>query len=322
MAARTTLPYPDPLPPLDSQYLAEFFDSRGRKLTIDREKSVVGNVKLMGWESKNGRQFGEQARRAFLEGANGASVNLNHHATDLSAPRDIRDRFGKVLNPRMEADGIFGDIQFNPKHEHAEAFLWNAEHSPESCGISPVYAPQKTSRTREGKLFIESLKSVRSYDLVADPATTASLKESIGDTSMSEALLAETLAAKTDLEKQVTALTAQVGELTGKNKTLAEQVETLTADKQKSERASAVSKFIAESKLPADAVLAETRTMWESVEPATAEKAVKNFAEAYHRGSGKPKSDPPAGGSSGGAAGGSSGGAFDPKSFASKLKKG
>jgi hypothetical protein len=304
------------------ELLAEFVDSRGRKLTVDRTESTVDGVKLMGWESKNKRRFSEAARQEIFSLCENAKINVNHNTADLSAPRNYGDRFGFVMSRTREADGIYGKVKVNPKHPLAEQFFWDAEHAPQNCGFSPVYAPKKTSRDREGFLLVEGVSRVSSIDLVADPATTNSLKESQGNDAMSEAILAETLAAKTDLEKQVTALTAQVGELTGKNKTLAEQVETLTADKQKSERASAVSKFIAESKLPADAVLAETRSMWESVEPATAEKAVKNFAEAYHRGSGKPKSDPPAGGSSGGAAGGSSGGAFDPKSFASKLKKG
>ena len=135
---------------------------------------------------------------------------------------------------------------------------------------------------------------------------------------MSEQILAEALTAKSNLEKQVNDLTTQIGTLAGEKKALAEQVETLTTKITKGERAATVAKLIAEAKLPAEAVLAETQASWETSEPATAEKLVKNFAEAYHRGAGKPKSDPPA---SGGASGGNTGGTFDPKAFASKLKK-
>lgn len=302
------------------ELLAEFVDSRGRTLTVDREASTVDGVKLMGWESKNKRRFSESARAEIFNLCEGAKINVNHNMADLSAPRSYGDRFGFVMSRVREADGIYGKVKVNPKHPLAEQFFWDAENAPQNCGFSPVYAPKKTSRDREGFLLVEGVSRVSSIDLVADPATTNSLKESQEGSAMSEQLLAETLAAKTELEKQVQTLTAQVGTLTGENKTLAEQVATLTADKQKGERAAAVSKFIAEAKLPADAVLAETRSMWESVEPATAEKAVKNFAEAFHRGTSKPRSEPAAGATGGSSSGSATGGAFDSKSFARKLQ--
>jgi uncharacterized protein YoxC len=318
---KATRPLPDPLPELPTgSLLAEFVDSRGRKLTVDRAESTVDGVKLMGWESKNKRRFAEAARQEIYSLCENAKINVNHNTADLSAPRNYGDRFGFVVSRTREADGIYGKVKVNPKHPLAEQFFWDAEHAPQNCGFSPVYAPKKTSRDREGFLLVEGVSRVSSIDLVADPATTNSLKESQGNTPMSEQLLAEALTAKSDLEKQVTALTAQVGELTGKNKTLAEQVDTLTAEKTKAERSSSVSKFIAEHKLPADAVLAETRTMWESVEPAVAEKAVKNFAEAFHRGTSKPRSEPAAGATGGSSGGSAAGGTFDSKSFARKLQ--
>jgi hypothetical protein len=302
------------------EFFAEFVDSRGRKLTVDRAESTVDGVKLMGWESKNKRRFSETARQEIFSLCENAKINVNHNTADLSAPRNYGDRFGFVVSRTREGDGIYGKVKVNPKHPLAEQFFWDAEHAPQNCGFSPVYAPKKTSRDREGFLLVEGVSRVSSIDLVADPATTNSLKESQEGNPMSEQLLAEALNAKSELEKQVGTLTTQIGTLTGENKTLAEQVATLTADKTKAERASAVSKLIADAKLPADSILAETRASWEANEPATAEKLVKNFAEAFHRGSGKPKSDPPEGSGKGVADSGSSG-AFDPKSFANSLKK-
>jgi uncharacterized protein YoxC len=116
---------------------------------------------------------------------------------------------------------------------------------------------------------------------------------------MSTELLAEQIAKNTDLQKSIDALTTQVGALTGEKNALAEQVRTLTADKNLAESKQAVSGFIAEAKLPADSVAAETRESWETLAVADADRAKKlvtNFAEAFHRGNGKPKSEPPAGG--------------------------
>jgi peptidoglycan hydrolase CwlO-like protein len=303
-----------------AELFAEFVDSRGRKLTVDREASTVDGVKLMGWESKNKRRFSETARRNLFELSEAAKINVNHNTKDLTAPREYGDRFGSVVSRTLEADGIYGKIRVNPKHPLAEQFFWDAENAPQNCGMSPVYAPSKTSRSKDGFLLVESVARVSSIDLVADPATTNSLQESQEGSAMSEQILAEALTAKSNLEKQVNDLTAQIGTLAGEKKALAEQVDTLTAKITKGERAAAVAKLIAEAKLPAEAVLAETQASWESSEPATAEKLVKNFAEAYHRSSGKPKSDPPASGT-GGASGGNTGGTFDPKAFASRLKK-
>lgn len=314
MASTATKTAPD-----QPQLFAEFFDSRGRTLVVDRAASTVDGVKLMGWESKNRRRFSETARKNIFELSEGAKINVNHNTADLSAPRNYGDRFGYVVSRVQEADGIYGKIKVNPKHPLAEQFFWDAENAPQNCGMSPVYAPIKTSRDRDGFLLVESVARVSSIDLVADPATTKSLKESHEGNPMSEQLLAEALAAKSELEKQNTALMAQVGTLTGEKAALAEQVAALNAEKAKNERTAAVAKFIAEAKLPADAVLVETRTMWESAEPAIAEKAVKNFAEAFHRGAKKPKSDPPE--SSVGKTGGTESGTFDPKAFASSLKK-
>jgi hypothetical protein len=298
------------------EFFAEFFAPSTRKLIVNRENFTVSGVKLMGTVSKNGRRFTESAMKNIFDLCENANVNLNHNTKDLGAPRDYRDRIAHVVSREIEAEGIYGTIQVNPKHPQAEQFLWDAENAPHKCGMSPVYAPGKTSRPRgENTLLVESVTKVSSIDIVGDPATTNSLKESQGET-MSEQLLAEALAAKSTLEKQVETLNAQVGTLTGQNKTLAEQVESLTAAQAKADRKAAVSALIAEAKLPADAVLAETREMWESADAAVSEKAVKNFAEAFHRGNGKPKSDAPASGGKSGASG-----EFDAKAFAGRLKK-
>jgi len=298
------------------EFFAEFFDSRGRKLVVDHEKSTVSGLKLMGTVSKNGRRFSAEAMKNVFDLCENANVNLNHNMKDLGAPRDYRDRIAHVTSRTLEAEGIFGSIQVNPEHPQAKQFLWDAEHAPHKCGMSPVYAPSKTSRGKDGGLLVESVKKVSSVDIVGDPATTNSLSESIGDTTMSTELLAEALAAKTTLEKQVNDLTTQVGTLTGENKTLAEQVRTLTAEKKLGESKQAVSGFIAEAKLPADSVAAETREMWESMATSDADRAKKlvtNFAEAFHRGSGKPKSEPPANSNT-------NAGDFDPKAAAKRYR--
>ena len=166
-------------PSASPRFLAEYFAPSSRKLIVDRAASTVANVKLMGRFSKNGREFTDKAMRDAYSLSEGAKINVNH-LKDLTAPRDYGDRFGSVLSRTLEADGIVGTVKVNAKHPLAEQFFWDAEHAPEHCGFSIVYAPGKTSRTTGGKLLVESISSVRSFDLVADPATTSSLAEGVG----------------------------------------------------------------------------------------------------------------------------------------------
>jgi hypothetical protein len=169
-------------PSVSPRLLAEYAAPSTRKLVVDRVASTVSGVKLMGRTSKNGREFTPAAMQQAYALAEGAKINVNH-LRDLTAPRDYGDRFGSVLSRMLEADGIFGTVKVNAKHPLAEQFFWDAEHAPEHCGFSIVYAPGKTSRTTGGKLLVESIASVRSFDLVADPATTNGLAEGVGSSA-------------------------------------------------------------------------------------------------------------------------------------------
>jgi hypothetical protein len=267
------------------QPFAEYFNSAGRKLTVDREKSCVHNVKLSGFESKNGRRFAPEAVTQLASMLEGARVNVNHNDADLAAPRSYRDRFGKATNVKAESDGIYGTVHFNPKHAMAEAFAWDAENSPENCGMSPVYFPTKTSRTRDGKLLIEGIRRVVSVDLVADPATTISLSESENPVSqdLSEAL-AESIEKVTTLTTEKATLTAQVA-------ALAEQVEAFKTEQTKGAHKAKVETLLAEHKIPAAARNADLLELLAEATDERAEKVIKGLAESLRVGAPKSKGD-------------------------------
>ena len=158
--------------------LREFTDSRGLKIGVDRTNNLIRGVKILGTESRNGRIYLPQAIRDAVPLYEGAKVNINHHQQQLSGPRDYRDRIGVIRNVSVrEGDGLFADFHFNPKHELAEQFLWDAEHAPENVGFSHNVTAQTT---RNGdQIAVEKILKVQSVDLVADPATTRGLFESI-----------------------------------------------------------------------------------------------------------------------------------------------
>lgn len=158
--------------------ISEHVSSRGLKLHVDREKGVIPGVKILGWESRNGRSYLQSGVAKAIPLYEGAKVNVDH-APSGNANRGYRDRIGKHINIRAEADGLYSDFQFNPKHALAEQLCWDAEHAPENVGFSHV-VEAKVAR-KNGKAVVEEITKVISVDLVSDPATTKGLFESEQD---------------------------------------------------------------------------------------------------------------------------------------------
>ncbi|MGL4595318.1 MAG: hypothetical protein ACRCUY_11360 [Thermoguttaceae bacterium] len=105
-----------------------------------------------------------------------SKVNLNHPDGDPRKPRSYQDRFGVIRNVLLrENEGLFADFQFNPKHAIAEQLLWDAQFAPENVGFS--HNVEAVVRRNENRLIVDKIISVRSVDLVADPATTTGLFE-------------------------------------------------------------------------------------------------------------------------------------------------
>jgi hypothetical protein len=76
-----------------------------------------------------------------------------------------------------ENDGLFADFWFNPKHSLAEQLLWDAEHAPENVGFS--HNVEAVVSRQQSTALVEKILAVRSVDLVADPAATQGLFESV-----------------------------------------------------------------------------------------------------------------------------------------------
>jgi len=147
-------------------------------LKTNPKKSIIFNVKLVGFESKNRRVYPPEVLRSAVNLYEGANVNIDHPDRNGMGDRRVGDRIGKIHNARfVEGKGIYGDFHYNPHHQMADQVAWDAEHSPASIGFSHNVSV-RVGRVKDGKEIIESILSVRSMDLVADPATTSSLFES------------------------------------------------------------------------------------------------------------------------------------------------
>jgi hypothetical protein len=164
---------------LMTETLQEFFDSRGVAVRVDRQAAVIRGVKILGFQSRNGRTYLPEALSQAAALYEEARVNVNHPKGNPGGPRDYQDRIGIIRNVAVRAgEGLFADLHFNPKHSLAEQLVWDAEHAPENVGFS--HNVQAQTRRLGGRLVVEAITKVQSVDLVADPATTRGLFESHG----------------------------------------------------------------------------------------------------------------------------------------------
>jgi hypothetical protein len=145
---------------------------------IDREAGVIFGVKIIGCESRNGRHYPNDTLRSAIPLYENSKVNLDHPDGDPRKPRSYHARFGMIRNVHLrENEGLFADFWFNPKHRIAEQLLWDAEHSPDNVGFS--HNVEAVVRRTSESAVVEKIVAVRSVDLVADPATTQGLFESV-----------------------------------------------------------------------------------------------------------------------------------------------
>lgn len=159
----------------------------GLSTNVRVDEGIIRGAKLIGFESRNGRRYSPVVLKQAVHLYEGAKVNIDHpEGGDPTLPRKYGERFGVIRNAHfVEGQGIFGDCHFNPKHPSAEQVCWDAKNNPEALGFSHN-ALLKIGASSGGKQTVEAIISVRSMDLVADPATTTSLFESEDYSRMDE----------------------------------------------------------------------------------------------------------------------------------------
>ncbi|MDO4587373.1 MAG: hypothetical protein Q4C95_08755 [Planctomycetia bacterium] len=158
--------------------LIEYTNILTKNNIIDETNGIVRNVKIVGLESRNGRIYPEDTLKKAVNLYENSKVNLNHSDENNTCSRKYQDRFGAIKNIRYKPnDGLYADFYFNPKHVLAEQFLWDAKNRPENLGMS--HNVEAIVSKRDNKQIVDEILSVKSVDIVADPATTNGLFESV-----------------------------------------------------------------------------------------------------------------------------------------------
>ena len=269
---------------------------------VDREAGVIRGVKLLGRESKNGREYTDRAMTEAAERYPGVRVYVDHATDEKSKTRGTSALFGRVVSASFDKakESVFGDIEYLKAHPLADQITEAAERMPQTLGMSHV-ADGHAKRGASGKVIVESIVSVDSVDVVTTPATTRGFfeseteSESTGDfnVDLKELKIDDLKTARPDL---VTALNEEFkasAESNDKAKadaakiaSLTEQVETLKAAAAKREREDLVSKKLAEAKITEAAAKELRPLLIEAKDEAAIDvliKAVKVQAKASPR---------------------------------------
>jgi len=147
-------------------------------LRIDRQAGLIRGVKVLGYESANGRSYQRQAVSRARPLYEGIRVNIDHvPAGRGDADRKLADRFGRLVNVRETESGLFADLDYLRSHPLAELMAEAAERMPEALGLSHN-AEGRVRTGDDGRQVVEEIVRVKSVDLVSDPATTRTLFES------------------------------------------------------------------------------------------------------------------------------------------------
>ncbi len=165
---------------------------------VDREHRVIRGVKVLGTDSGNSARsigvdvdgtyfYSLDAMRAALPLYEGVRVYLDHPDFQIDdsgvrrrapATRKTREHFGRLVNVRVEADGMYADLEYLSSHPQAEMVLEAAQRMPETLAMSH-HAFGDPEMTEDGRVVITKINDVLSVDLISErPGTTNSLFES------------------------------------------------------------------------------------------------------------------------------------------------
>jgi hypothetical protein len=161
---------------------------------VDRESGIIRDVLILGPDSANKRTYSPGALATAAKLYEGAPTFVDHAPGQR---RSYRDKIGHLKNTRLADGGVRGDLHINPAHPAAPQLLWDAANNPSAVGLSHD-AEGVVKTGPDGQVIVESIQSIRSVDLVAEPATTKSLYEDRNMPDSNDTTTATTDAAKPD----------------------------------------------------------------------------------------------------------------------------
>lgn len=151
----------------------ETFDSEISSERINEAEGKITGVKVIGFTSRNGREYLPETLQRGLSLYEGAKVYSDHKI----GGRSIHERWGRLVNCQfVEGKGVVGDLEFlktSPMTPH----ILEAIRRFGDSGLS--HDAEGIVEMRNGKNVVTKLERVYSVDFVEDPATNNNLFESV-----------------------------------------------------------------------------------------------------------------------------------------------
>ena len=101
-----------------------------------------------------------------------------NHPTNPREPRGFETQVGILANVKFDGEALRGDLRLYKHHPLAALVMERAEAGGQGFGLSHNASAGRTRR-ENGVLVIEAIASVRSVDVVANPATNRDLFEAV-----------------------------------------------------------------------------------------------------------------------------------------------
>jgi hypothetical protein len=144
---------------------------------VDCDAGVIRGVRVLGRQSRNGREYSDRALAEAAALYQGIGVNLNHpDRRETNRERPVEAGFGWLEAVEVKGDGVYADLHYLRSHPQAGIIVEAAQRNPKRFGLSHN-AEGRLVRQGE-KNVVESVEKVRSVDVVQNPATNSGLFES------------------------------------------------------------------------------------------------------------------------------------------------
>jgi len=223
--------------------------------------NLIANVKLLGKLSKNKRIYSDAALNDAARLYAGARFYLDHptdrELRDRKGTRSVHDLAGRIVNPRRVGDEVRGDIQLLDRGDLTKLVTSIAEQMPDIAGMSHR-AQGRIKRDGEQDI-VEGIDEVAAVELVADPATTNGLFESLThdddteEVDMKELTIEKLRNERPDLVEQIETAVKEGSEietLREENKDLKAKVEKLELVESEREREAEIDEKLKAADLP------------------------------------------------------------------------
>lgn len=167
---------------------------------VDRANHVIRGVKVVGVQSVNAGQlvgmggddpysYSLDALREAIPLYSSCVVRIDHPAFSYDASgerhaandaRQTASVFGRLVNCRVEADGLYADLDYLESHPLAGMITEVAERMPNALALSH-HAFANLNR-KDGKVVVTKINRVKSVDIIAEKGgTTNGLFESAAE---------------------------------------------------------------------------------------------------------------------------------------------